>query len=209
MSSRPPDTAPALSVQGSGGEDGGEVPAFTSKDTAALLRSAAGVAEALKYKDYEALAGYVHPERGVTFTAYSTVNLETDQNFSADQIRELAQDDTRYLWGYEDGRGEPIQRTIAQFLEEFIFSVDYTQATSVGVDEIVMSGNSLENLEEAYPDLIRIGRTHLQDATPLKFAQEVSGWRELVEAPCRMLRTALPELTTDIAFRFLVFEKEQ
>lgn len=50
-------------------------------------------------------------------------------------------------------------------------------------------------LETAYPDLIRIGRTHLQDATPLKFAQEVSGWRELVEAPCRMLRTALPELT--------------
>ena len=53
---------------------------------------------------------------------------------------------------------------------------------------------AFRNLEEAYPDLIRIGRTHLQDATPLKFAQEVSGWRELVEAPCRMLRTSLEEL---------------
>lgn len=53
---------------------------------------------------------------------------------------------------------------------------------------------AFQKLEEAYPDLIRIGRTHLQDATPLKFAQEVSGWRELVEAPCRMLRAALPEL---------------
>lgn len=49
-------------------------------------------------------------------------------------------------------------------------------------------------LENTYPDLIRIGRTHLQDATPLKFAQEVSGWRELVAAPCRMLRLALEEL---------------
>ena len=49
-------------------------------------------------------------------------------------------------------------------------------------------------LEERYPDLIRIGRTHLQDATPLKFAQEVSGWRELVEAPCRMLEMSLAEL---------------
>jgi len=49
-------------------------------------------------------------------------------------------------------------------------------------------------LEEAYPDLIRIGRTHLQDATPLRFSQEVSGWRELVEAPCRMLRSSLEEL---------------
>ncbi len=53
---------------------------------------------------------------------------------------------------------------------------------------------AFRSLEEAYPDLIRIGRTHLQDATPLKFAQEVSGWRELVEAPCRMLRASLEEL---------------
>ena len=54
---------------------------------------------------------------------------------------------------------------------------------------------TFRKLEEAYPDLIRIGRTHLQDATPLKFAQEVSGWRKLVEAPVRMLRLAQSELT--------------
>ena len=53
---------------------------------------------------------------------------------------------------------------------------------------------AFRQLEEAYPDLIRIGRTHLQDATPLRFAQEVSGWRELVEAPVRMLRLALTVL---------------
>ena len=53
---------------------------------------------------------------------------------------------------------------------------------------------AFEALEKAWPDLIRIGRTHLQDATPLKFAQEVSGWRELIEAPCRMLRLAQTEL---------------
>ncbi|MBQ9492239.1 MAG: class II fumarate hydratase [Oscillibacter sp.] len=54
--------------------------------------------------------------------------------------------------------------------------------------------DAFARLEAAYPDLIRIGRTHLQDATPLRFAQEVSGWRELVRVPCRMLRAALPEL---------------
>ena len=53
---------------------------------------------------------------------------------------------------------------------------------------------AFRKLEDGYPDLIRIGRTHLQDATPLKFAQEVSGWREGVEAPCRMLEAALNEL---------------
>ena len=149
--SQGPDTAAVPYVPAQEGE-AGETPAFSAKDTAALLRAAAGAAEALKEKDYETLAGYVHPERGVTFSPYSTVDLEADQRFSADQIRELERDDTRYLWGYEDGRGEPIQLTISQFLEEFIFSVDYTQAPSVGVDQIVMSGNSLENLQQAYPD---------------------------------------------------------
>ncbi len=132
--------------------EGREETAFSSKDTAALLRCAADVASALKDRNYSALATYVHPERGVTFSPYSTVDLERDQCFTADQIRDLEQDGNRYLWGFEDGRGEPIQLTISQFLEEFIFSVDYTQAPTVGVDEIVMSGNSLENLQEVYRD---------------------------------------------------------
>lgn len=53
---------------------------------------------------------------------------------------------------------------------------------------------SFAALEERYPDVIKIGRTHLQDAVPLRFAQEVSGWRRLVEAPCEMIKQTLPEL---------------
>ena len=67
------------------------------------------------------------------------------------------------------------------------------------VKEVLPAAKRLEEafarLEQDYPDLIRIGRTHLQDATPLRFAQEVSGWRELVAAPCRMLRASLEELS--------------
>lgn len=36
-------------------------------------------------------------------------------------------------------------------------------------------------LEKKYPDIIKIGRTHLQDATPIRFAQEISGWRGMLE----------------------------
>ena len=72
-------------------------------------------------------------------------------------------------------------------------------ATLSVVNEVLPAAGRLEaafaKLEQAYPDLIRIGRTHLQDATPLRFAQEVSGWRELVAAPCRMLRAAVEELS--------------
>ncbi len=72
-------------------------------------------------------------------------------------------------------------------------------ATAMAVEEKVLPAarrlaDAFRVLEEQYPGLLRIGRTHLQDATPLAFAQEVSGWRELVTAPCRMLEASLAEL---------------
>lgn len=35
--------------------------------------------------------------------------------------------------------------------------------------------------EEQFEDIIKIGRTHLQDATPLTLGQEISGWRYMLE----------------------------
>ena len=40
----------------------------------------------------------------------------------------------------------------------------------------------LRRLEAENEDVIKIGRTHLQDATPLRFSQEIGGWRGLLEA---------------------------
>lgn len=36
---------------------------------------------------------------------------------------------------------------------------------------------TLKNKEQAFTAVVKLGRTHLQDATPLTFGQEVSGWR--------------------------------
>lgn len=39
----------------------------------------------------------------------------------------------------------------------------------------------LEALMEENEGIIKIGRTHLQDATPIKFSQEISGWHRMLE----------------------------
>jgi hypothetical protein len=119
--------------------------------TSGLLLTAARTAEALKAEDYMTLGDLVHPERGLTFSAYSTVELSTDQNFTADEIRGLAENTKEYVWGYEDGRGAPIRMTMEAFVQQYIFAVDYTQAPEVGVDQVVLSGNALENVAQAYP----------------------------------------------------------
>ena len=39
--------------------------------------------------------------------------------------------------------------------------------------------------------IVKSGRTHLQDATPIKFSQEISGWRSSLERDKEMLQLAL------------------
>ncbi|WP_028273327.1 class II fumarate hydratase [Atopococcus tabaci] len=50
---------------------------------------------------------------------------------------------------------------------------------------------TLETLEEAHESTIKIGRTHLQDATPITFGQEISGWREMMRQNAQMIQDSL------------------
>ncbi len=47
---------------------------------------------------------------------------------------------------------------------------------------------TLQALSEKYMDTIKIGRTHLQDATPLTFGQEVSAWVQMLENTKSMIK---------------------
>ncbi|MBQ3373625.1 MAG: class II fumarate hydratase [Anaerolineaceae bacterium] len=46
---------------------------------------------------------------------------------------------------------------------------------------------SLKELEELHRGIIKSGRTHLQDAVPIAFSQEISGWRSSVEKDIELL----------------------
>lgn len=52
----------------------------------------------------------------------------------------------------------------------------------------------LAQLEQANTDVIKIGRTHLQDATPLRFSQEISGWKAMLENNEAMLQHGVDAL---------------
>lgn len=59
------------------------------------------------------------------------------------------------------------------------------------IDQLVAT---FKRLEEENEGIVKSGRTHLQDATPIKFSQEISGWRASLEKDKKMLELALPEL---------------
>ncbi|MFT8824551.1 MAG: class II fumarate hydratase [Liquorilactobacillus mali] len=56
-----------------------------------------------------------------------------------------------------------------------------TQALKNLIEEVQKLAATLKDKQELYWETVKIGRTHLQDATPLTFGQEISGWISMLE----------------------------
>lgn len=80
-----------------------------------------------------------------------------------------------------------------------VFPTAMAVAASVEVREQVIPNvtalrDALAEKADAYSDLVKIGRTHLQDATPLTLGQEMSGWVAQLEHGLRHTRASLAHL---------------
>lgn len=116
-----------------------------------LLHRALEVARWLQDRDWAALAGCVHPDKGVTFTPYSSVS-DSDLHFTAEEVAAFGSDTKTYLWGSYDGSGAPMNLTVGEYFSKFVTNADYTQAPLLAVDKVISSGNAVENVSDAYPD---------------------------------------------------------
>ena len=72
-------------------------------------------------------------------------------------------------------------------------------AAVIGIEDRLMPVmemfiETLKRLEKENEGIVKSGRTHLQDATPIRVSQEISGWRNMIEKPYEMLKLALPGL---------------
>ena len=65
-------------------------------------------------------------------------------------------------------------------------------------DKLLPALNTLittfRKLEHMHEGIVKSGRTHLQDATPIRFSQEISGWRSSLEKDVELIWRALKPL---------------
>lgn len=66
----------------------------------------------------------------------------------------------------------------------------YTEAEEKLLPSLKGLIRTVKSKEEAFKTIVKIGRTHLQDATPLTLGQEISGWRAMLEKNENMLMDA-------------------
>jgi len=110
------------------------------------------VLEYIRDDDFVALSSVVHPDNGVIFSPCATVNLTTDRHFSSEQIASLGSNTNVYVWGVFNGSGEPITLTPEEYIARFIPAAEHIDAAVLGINQVIRSGNALENLTDIFPN---------------------------------------------------------
>ncbi len=69
-----------------------------------------------------------------------------------------------------------------------------TQIEDYLMPRVQLLRDTLDAKAGEYADIVKIGRTHLQDATPLTLGQEISGWVAQLDRAMAAIRATLPQL---------------
>ena len=62
------------------------------------------------------------------------------------------------------------------------------------VDRVMLLRDTLDGKSKQFMDVVKIGRTHLMDATPLTLGQEMSGWVAQIDLAVNQIKATLPQL---------------
>ena len=109
-----------------------------------VVTTAQSVLTALKNKDYATL-------QTLTSSAGLSINEEprldlTKVDITKDQVSNIPANTQKYLFGYADGSGEPIEITQAEYFNKYMYNHDYLVAPEVVVNKTLGSGNSINTI---------------------------------------------------------------
>lgn len=100
------------------------------------------------------LSELVHPQKGVLFSPCGYIDQVNAISLSGKQLVDAWQQNEAFIWGLEDGSGDPISLTIKNFFTEYVYSVDYLNADQVSVNKLIGYGNSLVNIDTVFPEAV-------------------------------------------------------
>ncbi|MDQ8004347.1 MAG: hypothetical protein REI64_06065 [Pedobacter sp.] len=126
-------------------------PTDTIGDEETISTIASEILTTLKAKDYKAFAAYFHPTEGVVFSPYGFIDTKTSKKLTKATFLKLIEEHGSVIWGSYDGSGETIRLTAQQYLDKFVYNADYINAEKTAYNQIIGKGNSLNNLNEIFP----------------------------------------------------------
>ncbi|MFS1513115.1 hypothetical protein VQL36_11850 [Chengkuizengella sp. SCS-71B] len=132
------------------GENLPDSPQISEEDL--ILNKADEIIWLLEAQDMTQLSTFIHPINGVRFSPYLYVNVNSDLVFQSNQMSGFMTDNNVYTWGNYDGSGDPIQLTTVDYYNAFVYSVDFANPEQVSYNQILGTGNMIQNQFTVYPD---------------------------------------------------------
>ncbi|PCI30069.1 hypothetical protein COB55_00740 [Candidatus Wolfebacteria bacterium] len=134
-----------------------ETPVTPVSHTVLSLSETNKIVSALSNSDLDLFADFVSPARGVRISRDTSVNKTKDVILNQSQIKNAKANKTIWLWGYTDGKGDPIQDTIQNYLTVTVPNRDYINADEIRINEPrsvspESTDNRYEHISSAYPD---------------------------------------------------------
>jgi fumarate hydratase class II len=118
-------------------------------------------------------------------------------------VNEVLANRASELMGGERGMGRKVHPNdhvnLGQSSNDVFPTAMHVAAVGALVERLIPSVRKLRDTlagkAEAFRDLVKIGRTHLMDATPLTLGQEISGWVQLLDNGIRHVEESIPHLS--------------
>jgi len=126
----------------------GKSPEISKEETLQTMNN--NLLQFLKNKNYQKLASYIHPEKGITFSMYAFVDPSSDKHFSKEDFLKYLPTQEKFTFGEKDGSGEKYITTIQNYLMNWVWQKDFSQSKYEWNGKI-SHGNTLENAKQVYP----------------------------------------------------------
>lgn len=126
-----------------------ETDVFSQQDS--ITATGREVLTFLKSKNYPKLVKYFSSE-GVLFSPYAYIDKVNSKILTPDDFLTAINKKQTFVWGRFDGTGYPINLTVMDYLEKFVYMADFLNAEAVGINEVIKKGNSINNLKDFYPN---------------------------------------------------------
>ncbi len=107
---------------------------------------------AMRDKDAEDLNELIHPEKGLRFSPYAYVDINNNLVFNDLDFTS----EKKYTWGNYDGKGDEISLTLSEYWDQFVYDKGFTHAQKIRNNEVVGTGNTTNNVFEAYDQAITV-----------------------------------------------------
>ena len=115
-----------------------------------LLSLSATIVQNLQSQNLTAIQPYVHPTLGLRFSPYNYVQA-SDLVFPASAMPGLLASSTLYSWGFEDGSGNPINKTPYNYFQRYVINKNYTAPDEIKYNTIITRGTLINNIATFYP----------------------------------------------------------